>query len=85
MFLPAIFTEPVFYGFSLSTPLLGELYLLRARWRPALGRWLAVSAGLLLAASSILLVRTLFTAIQAGFSADELERYAWLSRVTGPN
>ena len=84
MFLLSFFTNLIFYGFSLSTPLLGGLYLLRPRWRPALERRLAVSAGLLLAASSILLVGTLIAGIQAGFSASELERYAWLNRMTGP-
>jgi len=84
MFLLSFFTDLIFYGFSLSTPLLGGLYLLRPRWRPALERRLAVSAGLLLAASSILLVGTLNAGIQASFSADELERYAWLNRITGP-
>ncbi len=43
MFLLSVFTNLVFYGFSQATPLLGRLYLLRPRWRPALGWWLAMS------------------------------------------
>ncbi|GAA4035530.1 hypothetical protein GCM10022409_20290 [Hymenobacter glaciei] len=84
MFFLSILTTLVFYGFGLTTPLLCGLYLARPHWRTVLVRLMAVSAGLLLAAGSILLAQTLATGIQTSFGADELERYAWLNRLSGP-
>ena len=80
----SIVSDLIFYGFGLTTPLLSGLYWALPRQRPALLRLLAVSALLLLIASTASLSGGLVAGIRAFSSADESESYAWLNRISGP-